>query len=106
MRTAARWALACIGGLLLLILMAALGGCTTTPKYVQVSVPVPVECKETKPARPAMPTEGLRPGGTLFAGVKAMQAEIEIREGYEGRLVAALDACLKPVQSPQPAPRP
>lgn len=65
---------------------------------VAVSVPVPVECRETAPPRPAMPTETLGPGVALDSFVKSAQAEIEIREGYEGQLLAALTACTAPLK--------
>lgn len=79
------------------LFLCSLIGCTSfTPTNI-VKVPVPVACQETEPDRPTMPTDSLRPGGTLFDAVTSMQAEIEIRGGYEGRLVTALRACIKPV---------
>ncbi len=62
----------------------------------QVKVPVPVECRVDVPGRPAMPTEALAPGVSLDSYVAASQAEIEIREGYEGELRAALSTCIAP----------
>lgn len=88
----------------LAVLAASLAGCGVTQQLVEVPVPVPVECREKEPARPAMPTEALQPtpvGGDLlaehFAKVNALLAEIEIREGYEIELVTALRNCTKPV---------
>ena len=75
-----------------LLVAAALAGCGVAPLR-RVSVPVPVECRVQKPARPAMPTEALAPGVALDRYVAASQAEIELREGYEGELRAALEQC-------------
>lgn len=79
----------------LLVLLAGCGA--TAPRLQAVKVPVPVQCQATVPDRPAMPTESLKPGVTLFEFVKAAQAEIERREGYEERLRAALAECVMPV---------
>lgn len=76
---------------------AALAGCGSTQQLVEVPVPVPVECREKSPPRPAMPTDGLLPTDSLDRKVKAMMAEIELREGYEIELVTALGNCTKPV---------
>ena len=43
--------------------------------------------------RPAMPTEALAPGVDLDRFAAAAMAEIELREGYDLVLNAALDAC-------------
>lgn len=64
-----------------------------------VKVPVPVECRAHVPARPAMPTEALRAGATsVDAFAAAAAAEIELREGYEGELRAALGVCTAPAR--------
>jgi len=42
------------------------------------------------PVRPAKPPEALASGVELDRYVAASQAEIELREGYEGQLRAAL----------------
>lgn len=77
--------------------MVAVGGCATTaPRLQTVNVAVPVQCTVQVPDRPAMPTEQLAPGVALFDYVKASQAEIERREGYEGQLREALAACVTP----------
>ncbi len=83
-----------------LMLVALLTGCAGAPRVetVEVRVPVPVECRETVPERPAMPTEVLRPGASLDDFARAAMAELERREGYEGQLVAALRACTAPVE--------
>lgn len=82
---------------LMLCMLTLLPGCSALGGAFTVKVPVPVECRETMPARPAMPTEGLKPGGSLFASTVSLQAEVELREGYEGKLRAALAACIAPV---------
>lgn len=81
--------------------LLALAGCQTPPARIElqrVNVPVPVACDEPVPERPAMPTEQLRPGATVDQFTQAAQAEIERREGYEVRLLAALMACTRPVK--------
>lgn len=62
-----------------------------------MKVPVPVECRVEVPARPAMPTESLSPSVDLDRFSASALAEIELREGYEGELRAALDECAKPI---------
>lgn len=79
------------------VLCLFLAGCGSFGGMRTVNVPVPVACQEREPDRPAMPTDALQPGVSLFVAVKSMQAEIEIREGYEAQLAAALRACLSPI---------
>ncbi|WP_019703086.1 hypothetical protein [Paracidovorax oryzae] len=79
---------------------ALLAGCTTVPPRVEVqrvNVAVPVECQEPVPARPVMPTDALRPGAPIDDFVRAAMAELQRREGYEGQLLIALQACRSPV---------
>ena len=77
----------------------ALTGCGSAPRVeVQtVKVPVPVECREPIPDRPAMPTEALADDADTFELLRAALAEIDRREGYEVRLLAALIACTLPI---------
>jgi len=79
-------------------------GCAGAPRVEvqRVSVPVPVECREPVPSRPVMPTEALRPGASLDDFARAAMAEIERREGYEGQLLAALEACRAPINPSRP----
>ena len=88
-----------------LMLAALLTGCAGAPRVetVEVRVPVPVECREPVPARPAMPTEALRLGVTIDEFARAAMAEIERREGYEGQLLTALEACRAPIGPSDPA---
>ena len=73
---------------------ALITACTSVPRIEQVHVAVPVPCQQTVPTRPVMPTEALASGTSLDAFIAAAIAEIERREGYEGELRAALDACV------------
>jgi hypothetical protein len=84
--------------LALLLLGAVLTGCGGTMPVVPGRTAIPVECKEPIPQEPAMPTANLTETSSLDASVQAMAAEIEIRKGYEGQLVTALQACTKPVK--------
>ena len=73
-------------------LCVVLAGCGVAPLQ-PVKTPIPVECRVQRPARPAMPTEALAPGVDPDRFVAAAAAEIELREGYELELNAALDVC-------------
>jgi len=73
-------------------LVGSLAACGAAPIQT-VKVPVPVECRVQMPARPAMPTESLAPGVNLDQFSASAMAEIELREGYEGELRAALEQC-------------
>ncbi|WP_428141590.1 hypothetical protein [Delftia acidovorans] len=77
----------------------ALAGCGAVPRVeVQtVNVPVPVECREPVPDRPSMPTEALADDANPFDLLRAALAEIDRREGYEVRLLAALLICTAPL---------
>lgn len=87
---------------LLTALLAALTGCAATPapdpviEVRTVNVAVPVSCTAPMPARPDMPTDTLRPGAPLDDVIAAALAEIDLREGYEGELRAALRGCVTP----------
>ena len=83
----------------LLLCALVLMGCSTAPRIeVQtVKVPVPVECREPTPARPSMPTEALSEDVDPFELLRASLAEIDRREGYEVKLVAALENCKSPL---------
>ena len=86
-----------------ILLLAALGlaGCGSVPRVEvqEVKVPVPVECREPIPDRPAMPTETLADDADPFELLRAALAEIDRREGYEVRLLAALLSCTAPLES-------
>lgn len=80
----------------IILVALALTGCGATIQTVKV--PVPVECRETVPDRPVMPTEQFKAKPTLDQYTQSAQAEIERREGYEGQMRAALVACTAPIQ--------
>lgn len=80
----------------LVLAVLALAGCGHNPPVVQPRVAIPVECKEQVPERPAMPTEALTTD-SVDAYVQAAEAELLLREGYEGKLRTALEACTKPI---------
>ena len=83
---------------IVVLIILLLTGCGTTTQLVEVKVPVPVECRETVPDRPAMPTEEFTEKPALDQYVRAARAEIERREGYEIQLRTALEACTAPIQ--------
>ena len=87
----------------LLLAALALAGCAAAPRVeIQtVKVPVPVECREATPDRPSMPTEALAEDADPFDLLRASLAEIDRREGYEVKLVAALENCKRPLAVPQ-----
>lgn len=69
-------------------------GCVAGPP-VRVNVPVPIECRAKEPDPPVMPTESLRRGANVDQWVAAAQAELRLREGYEGELRTALRECIR-----------
>lgn len=85
---------------ILLLGALALAGCSSVPRVeIQtVKVPVPVECREPIPDRPSMPTGALADDADPFDLLRAALVEIDRREGYEVRLLAALMACTRPVR--------
>ncbi|MDR0226725.1 MAG: hypothetical protein LBI66_09905 [Burkholderiaceae bacterium] len=84
----------------LLLAVLALAGCSSVQRVEiqEVKVPVPVECREPIPDRPAMPTESLADDADPFVLLRAALAEIDRREGYEVRMLAALMACTRPIK--------
>lgn len=76
----------------------SLAGCSTPPVLTTVKVPVPVECRESVPPRPVMPTEQFSQKPGLDDFIKAATAELEIREGYETRLRQVAETCTKPLK--------
>lgn len=80
-----------------LVLMGMLTACSSPYRVQKVEVALPQPCKAEVPTRPSMPTRLLPsplPPGALDSFVAAVTAEIELREGYEVRLVEALNSCL------------
>lgn len=83
---------------LILVCALLLSGCAST-QYTRVNVPVPVECKEVVPDRPAMPTESLASGAAPWVLLRAALSEIDRREAYEIKMRAALVACTAPIEA-------
>lgn len=78
---------------LVAMLLPACAARAPVDRIVTVSVPVPVACQEQEPARPHMDTESLAPDAAVDEQARAMRAEIDRREGYEGELRAVVRAC-------------
>ncbi|NDZ11472.1 hypothetical protein C7T35_01495 [Variovorax sp. WS11] len=87
---------------LALVILAAstLVGCSATGGAFTVKTAVGVECKAQKPERPVFATEALRKGSDVDQYVRAARAERLQRDGYEEKLVAALDECIAPIAKP------
>jgi len=80
----------------LMVAAVAMSGCMDQPRPampVTVKVPVPVPCKVTKPQAPAWAVDGLPLGADIWTQMDALRAERLQRKGYEGELIAALNAC-------------
>lgn len=84
--------------LLLIPAVLLLAGCDTPTQVREVKVVVPVACQIAEPERPSMPTEDLDPEAPVDAQARHMRAEIELREGYEDKLVTALRGCRSPIK--------
>lgn len=85
--------------IVVMLLCLVVASCATAPPAGVTKVPVPVECREQVPDRPAMPSDGLVSAQPLDGFVAALLAEIDLREGYEIRLLTALQGCTKPIAS-------
>lgn len=83
--------------LVIILLASLMAGCTWGGGALQVRVPVPVPCQEKEPDAPFMATDSLSKGANIEQFARAARAELLQREGYEGRLRAALRACIKPL---------
>lgn len=83
---------------ILVFVCMLLGGCASMSGVTQVKVAIPVKCKAEVPTKPAWPLDAVDPAlpddQFAFAFMRGAAAEIELREGYEGRLLAALQSCL------------
>jgi len=93
MRTAGR----ILRGVGVLAGIALLAACTgrgeSQVQYVRVEVPVQVPCRAPEIATPAWATASLRQTDDLETKVRALLAERLQRIGYEGLLLAAVEAC-------------
>lgn len=85
-----------LAGILLVILLL-LQGCGGGAIVVdEIKVPVAVSCKVNVPTRPVMPLEQAKKDESdIFVIVQKALAEIEIRQGYEIKLEAAIMECNK-----------
>lgn len=78
--------------------LIVLTGCSVFTARTTTPEPIPVECREKVPARPAMPTEALTVKPTIDQLLKHQDAEIVVREAYEVQLRTALVICTTPIQ--------
>ncbi|QRY81102.1 hypothetical protein JVX91_08345 [Pseudomonas sp. PDNC002] len=79
---------------LMLVLPALIAGCaTTSPKLMEIRIPIPVPCLAPAVEAPQFATADLRPVDDLQTKVRALLAERQQHLAYETRLRAALDAC-------------
>lgn len=92
------WLFVSVLGACVVAMLMLLTACGTTPVVTAIKVPVPIQCQETVPDRPAMPTEGFTEKPTLDQYVRAARAEIERHNGYETQLRTALEACTAPIK--------
>lgn len=73
---------------------ALLAGCgTRLPERVEIPVPVP--CVERLPERPALATDALATGATVYDKTRAALAERQQLRGYVVELEAVLGACVE-----------
>lgn len=79
------------------LVLVTLTGCGTFTTRTTTDKPIPVECREKVPDRPAMPTEAFTAKPALDQWVKAADAEIVVREAYEVQLRIALVTCTTPL---------
>lgn len=71
-----------------------LAGCASQPPMgVETLVRVNVPCDAGPVPAPAFPVDSLTGAETIYAKAQTLAADIEVREGYEARLRAAVDAC-------------
>lgn len=78
----------------LIAAIALLAGCAAPgPQVVEVAVPVPVACQVAEPARPALGIDSVPATAPLDVLVRHLRADHDVRDGYEGELRAALQAC-------------
>lgn len=80
------------------LFVALLGGCAApTPQVVTrtvtVEVPVGVPCRAPQIDRPVWPLDVLPTDANDYEWARAALAEIEMRNGYESLLEAAIAAC-------------
>lgn len=80
----------------LIVIAALVAGCSAAPQkpaVIETKVQVSVPCDPGPVPAPAFPVDGLTGDEDLYAKAQTMAADIEVREGYEARLNAAIDSC-------------
>ncbi len=79
------------------VLLMALVGCTTPSGATNIQkVPVPIKCTAEVPQQPVLACRDtpVQPDGTfLDRFVANCTSDQELRDGYEGKLLAALMSC-------------
>lgn len=75
------------------ILLLALAGCAGQPAPQVVKVPTPVYCEPDDVPAPALPIDQLQEGADDYDVTRALWATVEMQEGYQVKLRAAVDAC-------------
>jgi len=80
----------------LIVAVVGMSGCMDQPRPavpITVKVPVPVPCNVTSPQVPAWAVDALPLGSDIWTQMDALRAERLQRKGYEGELIAAIQAC-------------
>lgn len=71
-----------------------LAGCASRPPtMVETKIRVSVPCDAGDVPAPAFPADGLTGDEDLYVKAQTLAADTEVREGYEARLRAAVEAC-------------
>jgi hypothetical protein len=82
--------------ILAITLLLPLFACEQPPIYKaeKVDVPVAIPCQASIPAKPKWPTMMIKPDADILTQTRAALAELELRKGYEGELLAELKGCI------------
>lgn len=75
----------------LVVLSAIFLGACAGQKTITVKVPIAVPCKTPQIEEPVYPKASADAG--IFERVKVILAELELRKGYEAKLMAAAASC-------------
>lgn len=82
--------------LLSILAVSMLTACSPQLIVKEVKVPVPVPCKIVSPEKPVYPLqEAKKNESNIFNITQKALAEIELRQGYETKLEAAITECNK-----------
>ena len=69
-------------------------GCTAMPlQTITVRVPVAVPCAVQVIPKPTLPVDALQTGADVFEAAKHLWATVEVLEGHEAVLQAAIAVC-------------